>query len=159
MDSSWRRHPRLPWRKAEGLKICVTFPGMQLPGEVWNPPPDLVLTLSLPDRTWELLKNLTSLSQSCRHVYCMTILQEEFWCFVNVELFEHCVCVTEQCPIPPPPTPTPTSWAKSQHKAQSLIIYNIWLPIPDALWTCEVICLKNGCCGDCVWYYCSYLSF
>lgn len=37
MDSSWRRHPQLPWRKAEGLKICVTFPGMQQPGEMWNP--------------------------------------------------------------------------------------------------------------------------
>lgn len=80
---------------------------------------DLGLTLSLPDWTWKLLKNLTLLSQSCQHVYCMTILQEEFWCFVNFELFEHCVCVTEQCPQSSSyPSPSPTSWAKSRHKVQ-----------------------------------------
>lgn len=38
-------------------------------------PPDLSWTLSLPDRTWKktLSKNLTLSSQSCQHVYCMTV--------------------------------------------------------------------------------------
>lgn len=90
------------------------------------------------ENSWEKKKqkNSTVLSQSCRHVYCMTILEGEFWCFVNFELFEHCVCVTEsrRPSFFPTATPTPplSSWAKSEHKAQSFIIY-IWLPNPDAL--------------------------
>lgn len=151
-----------PDSRQKGWKICVTFPGMQLPGErceilqpTWSEP---FHCQTGHGNSWI---NLTSLSQSCQHVYCMTILKEEFWCFVNFELFEHCVCVTEQCPNPLPPTPRHPELRVDTKPPPDppFVIYNIWLPIPDALWTCEVIYFKNGCCGDCVWYYCSYLSF
>lgn len=138
MDSSWRRRPWLPWCKAGGLQTCVTFPGNATARRGTRPGPN-PFTARLD--TWKLSKNL--LSQSCQHVYCMTILQEEFRCFVNFELFEHCVCVTEQCPTPPHPiphTPPPNPLYRLPEprvntKPRSLAIYNIWLPnIPDALW-------------------------
>lgn len=63
---------------------------------------------SLPDWIWKLLRNVTLLSsQSCQRVYCMTILQEEIWCFVNFELSVNCVRVTEPSPAPPPSPPRP----------------------------------------------------
>lgn len=159
MDSSWRRRPRLPWCKAGGLQTCVTFPGNATARRGTQPGPN-PFTARLD--TWKLSKNLSS--QSCQHVYCMTILQEEFRCFVNFELFEHCVCVTEQCPtLPQPPTTPHSTDFLSQESTQSPG------PLPSTIFdcqifqmpfeTCEVIYFKNGCCGDCVWYYCSYLSF
>lgn len=133
----------LPWCKAH-----------LLPGEVWHPVPDLVLTLSLPEWTRKLSKNLAMLSQLCQHVYCMTILQEEFWCFV---IFEH-VFVWPVSKLPHPhPTQLPEPGVDKEPCPS--LFYNIWLPVPDALSTYEVVYFENGCCGDCVWYYCSYLSF
>lgn len=113
----------------------------------------LGLTLSLPDWTWKLLKNLTLLSQSCQHVYCMTILQEEFWCFVNFELFEHCVCVTEQCPPILVLSLTFTNFLTQSPVPSSSTTCDCQFQMPFE--TCEVIYFKNGCCADCVWYYCS----
>lgn len=109
---------------------------------------------SLPDWTWELLRNVTLLSsQSCQRVYCMTILQEEIWCFVNFELCELCSCDRAQPSPSPAPAPPQTSWPKSEYEAPApVIIYDIWLPILHALWACEIDHFKNGCCGDCVWY-------
>lgn len=105
-------------------------------------------------------KNSTVLSQSCQNVYCMTILQEEFWCFVNFELFEHCVCVTEPRTPPPPPPPPRLRLLEPKVNTKprpSSFIFDCQIQMP--WWTCEVLNFKNGCCGDCVWYYCSYLSF
>lgn len=73
---------------------------MQPPGEVWNPPPDLLRTLSLPDRTWKLSKKKKTKLDSVVSVVSTCILHDSnrgrnfFQCFVNFELSEHCVCVT-----------------------------------------------------------------
>lgn len=87
MDSDWKPPPRL---KAEGVEnVRHLYYGRRI---IYLTPG---LTLSLPDWTWGKLtkKNLTSLSQSCQHVYCMTIPQEEFWCFVKLwTLWALCLC-------------------------------------------------------------------
>lgn len=106
-DSGWRHPLQLPWRKGEGLKTSVAFSGV--PGEVWNPLSNVGLTpihcQTGHENSWETW-HYCRLSR-VKRVYCMTILQEEIWCFVNFELSVNCVRVTEPSPAPPPSPPPP----------------------------------------------------
>lgn len=94
---------------------------------------------SLPDWTWELLRNVTLLSsQSCQRVYCMTILQEEIWCFVNFELCELCSCDRAQPSPSPRPRPTPNfltqEWIRSPGPSHHLRYLTANSTCPLSLW-------------------------
>lgn len=131
MDSSWG-HPHLSWRKAEGLKICVTSPGMQQPGEVWNPPADLGLTLSLPDWTWKLLKLdiVVSIVSTCilhDNIAGGILMFCKLW-----TLWALCLCDRA---VPKHPN------FLSQELTQSPVRHHLQYSTanPDAPWTCEVV--------------------
>lgn len=111
----WLPKNRDVWQ--EGWKSCATFSAQR--GETH------CVTRALPDWTWELFKK-KKLSE-CQHVYCMTILQEQFWCFVKFWTF-WTLCFLWWSWHTPPPPPSFLPNVLSQESTQcpvALVIYNI----------------------------------
>lgn len=138
-------------------------------GEEWNTStwPVVNPLTARPDVEKNTLKELDSVVS----VVSTCILHDSnrgrnfFQCFVNFgTLWALCLCdiAMPSCcrhrhstpPPPPPPPPPPTFTWFPEPRAKHRFTTSV-RPPPDALSTCEVIYLKNGCCRDCVWYYCS----
>jgi len=122
------------------------------PGEAWSPLPDPGRpgpTRSLPGRTGTLSKD----SSTC-------ILHDNtaggILMFCKLSTLLSIVFVWQSSAPPPPPTDFLSQGSTKSRVLLSFSIFDCQFQMP--IETCEVIRFKNGCCGDCVWYYSSYLS-
>lgn len=154
MDSGWglSLSPQLPSHKAKGLKICVTFPGTQQPGEVWNASTRPGLTLSLPDWKTKTLDVLVSIVSTC-------ILHDNIaggiLMFCNLWTLERCVCVTEQCQNPP----LPEQAVNAKPSPSSHTIFDCQFRMCFEPVKCTVVYFKDGLCQLCLLIFVLFLCF